>query len=412
MKSLDAFGRPVQEFQVKTTCGGYLSVCSFCLITILFLTELRYFLALETKDQMLIDQDQDRKYLDIVLNVTFPNVPCSVLQMNLIDPKKSNVMHVVHEVYKTRLRPGWTKGSPMVPIGSKIRDSLTNVAQSAQDLVDALYGDGHNKQNPKIDHATTHLRCSSCFQSHQDEDDCCDSCSDVRAAFTQKGLDQPTNYVFGQCAEEAYQAAPAIQAEGCHIDATLHVRKVAATIHIGVGRYLKSQHIPENDLQEYLTSLDFTHEIEHISFGQDFPGLVHVLDGRSKSHHQHPNSEHFQYDIHVIPTRFKEDGRSEVNSHQYSVTEYVKSINTRQQRHEMVAVGIWANYDFTPFEVKVTRSRKPFSHFFTECCAILGGVFALTGMIDNFAYALNKSVGRRGRNKGGASALTAVGPEG
>merc|ERR1711985_71447 len=104
---------------------------------ILFLTELRYFLALETKDHMLIDQDQDRKYLDIMLNITFPSVPCSVLQMNLIDPKKSNVMHVVHEVYKTRLRPGWTKGNPLVPFGSRIRDSLRNVAQSTQEIADA-----------------------------------------------------------------------------------------------------------------------------------------------------------------------------------------------------------------------------------------------------------------------------------
>ena len=32
--------------------------------------------------------------------------------------------------------------------------------------------------------------------------------------------------------------------------------------------------------------------------------------------------------------------------------------------------------DFTPFEVRVTRSRKSMFHFFTECCAILGGIFA------------------------------------
>lgn len=410
MKSLDAFGRPEREFQVKTTCGGYLSVCSFLVITILFLTELQYFLTLETKDQMLIDQDQDRKYLDIVINITFPFVPCSVLQMNLIDPKKANVMHVSHEVYKTRLKPGWTRGNPIVPVGKIIRDSLTNVAQTAQDLADALSSDGVNNQNPKIEHATTHQRCMSCFQSHQDEDDCCDSCNDVRAAFTQKGLNEPDEYVFGQCAEEAYQGAPPIQGEGCRLDAKLHVRKVAATLHIGVGRNLITKHIAESNLKEYLSSLDFSHEIEHISFGQDFPGLVHVLDGRSKSNHQHPYTEHFQYDIHVIPTSFKQDGQPEVNSHQYSVTEYVKPINQRQRTHENVAVGVWATYDFTPFEVKVTRSRKPFTHFFTECCAILGGIFAFTGMLDNFAYTLNKSAGRQSRKGGGASQLTAAGP--
>merc|ERR1712151_893380 len=98
--------------------------------------------------------------------------------------------------------------------------------------------------------------------------------------------------------------------------------------------------------------------------------------GRTKSSHTPPNSEHFQYDVHVIPTTYQEDGSDEVNSHQYSVTEYVKSIDQRQRHQELVAIGLWANYDFTPFEVKVSLSRKSLWHFLPECCAILGGVFA------------------------------------
>jgi len=65
MKSFDAFGRPVQEFQVKTTFGGYLSLCSLALVTMLFFTELGYFLQKETKDKMIIDQGQDQKYLNM-----------------------------------------------------------------------------------------------------------------------------------------------------------------------------------------------------------------------------------------------------------------------------------------------------------------------------------------------------------
>lgn len=156
--------------------------------------------------------------------------------------------------------------------------------------------------------------------------------------------------------------------------------------------------------------MDFSHTIEQISFGQDFPGLVKVLDGRKKSTHVAPNSEHYQYDVHVIPTRFLEDGADEIASHQYSVTEYVKLIDMSRRHQELVATGLWMNYDFTPFEVKVTRSRKPFSHFFTECCAILGGVFAFTGMLDNFAYQINKSIARRSK-QGSSIEMTAMGPE-
>lgn len=371
-----------------TPSGGR---CRFCLITVLFITELKYFLQLETKDQMVIDMDQDRKYLDIGVNITFWSVPCSVLQMNLIDSKKANVLHATHEIYKTRLaRQKSPGGREEVPVGLRIRDSLTNVAQTSEEV------DKAGPKTERIEHSTGHLRCNSCFNSNIDEDSCCDSCEDVRNAFRAKRWDDhPKGSVFGQCVHEAYREAPPQEGEGCHIDAKLHVRKVAATIHVGVGKFIEAEHVHTADVSEFLSSLDFSHEVRHIAFGEDFPGLVHVLDGRSKSAHVHPNSEHFQYDMHVIPTRYQEGTDDEINSHQYSVTEYVKSINQRQRNGELVAVGLWANYDFTPFEVKVTRSRKPVLHFFTECCAILGGIFAFTGMLDNFSYSLQKSIGRR-----------------
>lgn len=396
MKSLDAFGKPIQEFQVKTACGGYLSVCSFLLIFLLFITELRYFMQLETKDEMLIDQNQDQKYLNISFQTTFWRVPCSVLHMNLIDPKKANVMHVVHDIYKTRLN------SNGKPFSQRTRDSLANVAQTSAELEEA----GHHNNSVKAPHVTPHLRCGSCFQSHIDEDDCCTTCEDVRAAFKSKGWSLPRDYVFGQCEDEAYALDPPQKQEGCQIDAKLHVRKVAATVHIGVGRYFKFDRLNHHSHKDFVRHLNFSHEIRHLSFGPEFPGLVHVLDGRVKNHHVPPNSEHFQYDIHVIPTRFIQD-EEEIISHQYSVTEYVKNIDQRARHQELVAVGLWANYDFTPFEVKVSKTRKSFMHFLTECCAILGGIFAFTGMLDNFSYRINKSMARRSR--GGAGALASVG---
>jgi len=83
---------------------------------------LRYFLTLEDKDEMTIDQNQDQKYLNITMDLTFTALPCSALGMNLMDPKKANVMHVNHQIYKTRI----SKTGKV--LGQQIRDSLTNVA--------------------------------------------------------------------------------------------------------------------------------------------------------------------------------------------------------------------------------------------------------------------------------------------
>jgi len=400
MKSLDAFGKPVREFQVKTTCGGYLSILSFIVIGFLFVSQFKYYLEPETKDEMIIDQNQDRKYVNITFDVTFKHVPCSVLYLNLIDSKKANVLHVVHEIYKTRLSKSGK------PIGNKIRDSLRNVAITSAELQEA----GSRNSTLKSPRATSHFRCGSCFQSHIDEDDCCSTCGEVREAFKSRGLPQPQDYIFEQCEEEAYKAAKPEEQEGCRIDARLHVRKVAATIHFGVGRNFRSEFIEKGvDRQELVTHLDFHHEIHSLSFGPDFPGLNHVLDGRIKDHHLPQLTEHFQYDIHVIPTRYEEEGEEAIASHQYSVTEYVKNIDETQRHQELVACGLWANYDFTPFEVKVSKFKKSFTHFLTECCAILGGIFAFTGMLDNFSYRINKSMAKSGlKSKGGAMQLAAM----
>ena len=53
--------------------------------------------------EMLIDQNQDRKYLNISLDLSLSSMPCSALSLNLLDPKGANVMHVSHEIYKQRI---------------------------------------------------------------------------------------------------------------------------------------------------------------------------------------------------------------------------------------------------------------------------------------------------------------------
>jgi len=422
MKSFDAFGRPAQEFQVKTACGGYLTLCSITVMLILFVTELRYFLALDTKDQMTIDQNQDQKYLNISFNITFPQAPCAVLSLNLLDPKQANVMHVAHELYKTRLD---TEGQQ---IGRRIRDSLRNLVLSSSELMEVaenrsamnyleLAGSLLSKVPKKalvnrtipqhIVHATSHWRCGSCFQSHIDEDDCCFSCADVREAFTARGWnDRPREYVFSQCEDEVFAAAPPRPAEGCHISARLLVRKVPATIHVGVARYFTSLSLGQ-ERKMLVQHMNFNHVIHNLSFGPEFPGLVKVLDGRSKMNHVQPDTEHHQYDVHVIPTRYQEDGGDEVISHQYSVTEHMKPIDASERRDEVFAPGVWMSYDFTPFEVKVTKTRKVLVHFLTECCAILGGIFAFTGMLDNLSYRINKQIAQRFR-KGGTMQMAQV----
>mmetsp|Transcript_41633 Transcript_41633/g.109906 ORF Transcript_41633/g.109906 Transcript_41633/m.109906 type:complete len:403 (-) Transcript_41633:47-1255(-) len=390
MKSLDAFARPVQEFQVKTNCGGYLSLCSFFLIAVLFVTELRYFLEPETKDHMFIDQNQEQKYVNISINITFPAAPCAVLQLNLLDPKRANILHINTEIYKTRLGPGLRPA-----FGRRIRDALADVAQTSEEL---LAAGGDDAGSVASGHSTTRKRCPSCFGAQKDEGDCCPTCSHLRHIITANNLGRPSDYEYAQCAEEVYVQAPPQEGEGCRIEALLRARKVPAILHIGVGRHFDPKLLPGTHRTDFaeqvIAKLDFSHEVQGLSFGPPFPGLVDVLAGRKKANYRAGGVDHHQYDIHVIPTQYVEDGGTDISSHQYSVTEYTRRVNT--QYADTTAAGLWMSYTFTPFEVRVTRSRKSLWHFLTECCAILGGIFAFTGILDKLAYRVSRVLAASG----------------
>jgi len=97
-------------------------------------------------------------------------------------------------------------------------------------------------------------------------------------------------------------------------------------------------------------------------------------------------SEHFQYDIHLIPTDFINPFGSVIESHQYSATHFVKGLNVIQRHRDLPAPGIYFKYEFTAFRVRWVQSYKSFTHFVTNMCAILGGVYAFFSMVDAALY--------------------------
>lgn len=44
--------------------------------------------------------------------------------------------------------------------------------------------------------------------------------------------------------------------------------------------------------------------------------------------------------------------------------------------------GVFFFYDISPIKVVVREAQKPFLHFLTQLCAIIGGVFTVAGIVD------------------------------
>jgi hypothetical protein len=64
-----------------------------------------------------------------------------------------------------------------------------------------------------------------------------------------------------------------------------------------------------------------------------------------------------------------------VKTNQYSVTEY----DTPVHKGEMQMPAVWFIYDISPITATITESMRSFAHLLTRICAVVGGVFAVTG---------------------------------
>ncbi|KAF3816237.1 hypothetical protein GH733_014410 [Mirounga leonina] len=165
--------------------------------------------------------------------------------------------------------------------------------------------------------------------------------------------------------------------DACRIHGHLYVNKVAGNFHITVGKA-----IPHPRGHAHLAALvnhdsyNFSHRIDHLSFGELVPGIINPLDGTEKIAVDH--NQMFQYFITVVPTKLH-TYKISADTHQFSVTERERVINHAAGSHGVS--GIFMKYDLSSLMVTVTEEHMPFWQFFVRLCGIVGGIFSTTGML-------------------------------
>ncbi|NWI99314.1 ERGI2 protein, partial [Crypturellus undulatus] len=168
--------------------------------------------------------------------------------------------------------------------------------------------------------------------------------------------------------------------DACRIHGHLYVNKVAGNFHITVGKA-----IPHPRGHAHLAALvshesyNFSHRIDHLSFGELIPGIINPLDGTEKIASDH--NQMFQYFITVVPTKLH-TYKISAETHQFSVTERERVINHAAGSHGVS--GIFMKYDISSLMVTVTEEHMPFWQFLVRLCGIVGGIFSTTGILHGF----------------------------
>ena len=285
VKRFDAFSKTQQEFQIRTTTGAvgkcfFLHTCiiyiycqiivtivSLLFAVILFVMELTHFLSTSIHTELLVDTARNQK-LQINLNITFHNLPCSFLTVDAMDVSGAQQHNIMHSMSKQRLT---LNGEPI----DKTETLVPNERNAS--------GTVESTTTPAAALSAVKNACGSCYGAESTEMRCCNTCEAVRTAYRKKGwrLDAHSMSTMEQCKDEAKLRAPGtIASEGCLIQGVIEVNKVGGNVHIAPGHTFKEAHGHVHDMQDLAgVKLNTSHRIDHLSFGIDYPDRQNALDG-------------------------------------------------------------------------------------------------------------------------------------
>jgi hypothetical protein len=310
------------------------SIVGISVMVLLFVNEVRFYMTPYIENEMSVDV-KGREKLPIHINITFPSLPCSVLSLDALDMSGKHEVDISQNIWKARLD---SKGNP--GIWDKV-DKLDHADDDA-------HAEAHGEDTTQHDFALSNARRAAQMDASQH----------IEAIKTALG-----------------------NREGCRVYGFLDVERVAGNFHISVhgqSYYVLGQVFAS------ASTVNVSHHIESVSFGPQIPGMTNPLDGYTRILKTEQESGTFKYFIKVVPSEYFPLKGDCIESNQYSVTEYF--MPSSMQPGGLPAV--YFLYDLSPIAVKVTERRRNFGHFLTRICAVLGGTFAVTGMIDKWAYKL------------------------
>ncbi|KAJ7570765.1 hypothetical protein O6H91_01G134200 [Diphasiastrum complanatum] len=176
---------------------------------------------------------------------------------------------------------------------------------------------------------------------------------------------------------------PAPHVGGCRIEGFVKVKKVPGTLLIGAR---SSSHSFDASV------MNMTHSITLFTFGRklsskmmkEFRRLSPYLDSTQEhlrehvytSEHENITHEHYLQVVknQVVSLRSNEEYKL------LEKYEYTAQSNMLQTRTLPV---VKFHYELSPMQVLVREKRNSFSHFTTNLCAIIGGVFTVAGIVQS-----------------------------
>jgi len=344
-----------KDLSEPTSIGGSVSLFAMALMSYLFLSELWAYLTPTVTSTLHVSNAADTfDMVTIHFNLTMHRLPCVVTSLDHQDVMGAHTMDMHGSVHKVRMAADGSVIGPYVQHEERAEiaaaAAAAAVAAPGAAAVDAKAdAHGHGHDNGHSTHGHGHGAATP----------------KMSALFAQD--------------------AAAQVGEGCRLEGSIQVKKVPGNFHV-------SAHAHADLLPRLFPSgfMDVSHSVHSLWFGEEEAGRTvrdHVasaqVDPLRGAANQLPApargqpAHSLEYFLEVVPTKFVEAGGRTHHLHQF-----VAHKTSVQGRYPIPAV--YFRFNFSPIAVVFEAAGKPFSHFFVQVCAIVGGVFTVLGLVTSW----------------------------
>jgi len=437
LRSVHFYRKVPRDLTEATMAGGTLSLISSLVMAYLFCSNFLAYLAVDTTTSIVLDSSDEKK-LQLNFNVTLFHLPCRFASLDIVDIMGTHLQNVSANILKTRIdaegsfvgfahsnQPAVKTAESIHP--SAIAETMPKLAPEVdlpafleavkskklvmlnfyapwcpwsrrlQPVWEEAYANilrqpfAHDVLMAKADctsggqelcqkqhiHAFPSVKIYRRHNPHSHESYVGDRTHEALEAFV-------TNNVHDEDEREAVaeqqSEVGAGPGEGCMVRGVVLVNRVPGNFHI-------SAHSKSHSFQPH--KLNMSHHVNSMSFGKALSApMLRMLpddvergyDGLSNTDHlaigQNTSLEHY---LKVVHTSYEVSPERTIDTFQYTVN------NNHYQDGESLPSAVFF-YDVSPMQVLVREERKSFAAFLTQLCAIIGGIFTVTGLLDAVVF--------------------------
>jgi len=397
LKKYDLYVKPHQDFQIKTAHGGLVTLLAIFATIGLFTMELFVFLTPDVVSDMRVDTSK-KSELPITLDITFPKAPCDALSFSYIDVAGRSSVNLEHTMMKQMLD---SRGQPIQEESSRIiiDTEAKPEAQTAGEASEKSEKSNSNKDG-EGDGDEENAECGSCYGAETMKTPCCNTCKEVEMAYQVKGWRLMEKDKIDQCVKEnpallhtwgAKVKKSLENKEGCRIHGEITVNRVQGSLYIAPGGTTlqeggtmvhKYPGMEGNAIYNFIYSVDHTHKIDEFRFGEDkLPAQENPLEGLDTFDKENYKSIRHTYFLKIVPSTYQYLSAKTLNAAQYSMTMHASDVDGMNR-----LPGIWFDFQISPMLVRYKETQRSMAHFLTSLVAIIGGIFAVAGLIDSTLY--------------------------